>query len=153
MPKRSAGVLLFRKSASGVEVLLGHPGGPFGAKRDDGAWSIPKGEFEEGEAPLDAAKREFEEEMGSAAAGVFIPLEPIRQSSGKTVYAWALEGDFDVAQHKSNTFQMEWPPRSGHQRDFPEVDRAAWFDIETARRKILGGQAGLLDQLLQKLAV
>ena len=128
-----------------------HPGGPFWANKDDGAWSIPKGEFDEDEDPLDAARREFEEETGSAPSGDVIPLEPLRQSSGKVVYAWAVRGDFDPGTLKSNTFSMEWPPKSGRQQDFPEVDRAAWFAIEAAERKILKGQAALLRQLREKL--
>ena len=150
MAKKSAGLLLFRESAAGLEVLLVHPGGPFWAKKDDGAWSIPKGEFGDDEEALTAAKREFEEEMGAPPAGEFIPLEPLRQPGGKLVFAWALQADFDTAQLKSNMFSMEWPPKSGRQQEFPEVDRAGWFPMETARMKILKGQAGLLDQLLDR---
>ena len=128
-----------------------HPGGPFWAHKDDGAWSIPKGEFDDDEDPLDAARREFEEETGSAPSGDVIALEPLRQSSGKVVYAWAVRGDFDPATLRSNTFSMEWPPKSGRQQEFPEVDRAAWFAIEAAERKILKGQALLLRQLREKL--
>jgi predicted NUDIX family NTP pyrophosphohydrolase len=149
--KKSAGLLLFRETATGLEVLLVHPGGPFWAKKDDGSWSIPKGEFEEGEEPLAAAKREFEEEMGVPPSGEFLPLKPLKQPSGKLVFAWALRSDFDPSSLKSNTFSMEWPPKSGRQREFPEVDKAAWFDMETARRKILKGQAPFLDQLLVSL--
>ena len=148
MSKKSAGLLLFRETIAGLEVLLVHPGGPFWAKKDDGSWSIPKGEFEDGEEPLAAAKREFEEEMGVPAAGEFMPLKPLKQPSGKLVFAWALRSHFDPSSLKSNTFSMEWPPKSGWQREFPEVDKAAWFDVETARRKILKGQAPFLDQLL-----
>jgi len=147
MPKKSAGLLLYRVNTSGLEVLLVHPGGPFWAKKDDGCWSIPKGEFGDDEEPLAAAKREFEEELGAQAAGDFIPLEPIRQPGGKLVYAWAVRGDFDVSRLKSNTFSMEWPPRSGKLLEFPEVDRAGWFGMNAARRKILKGQTPLLDQL------
>ena len=150
MAKKSAGLLLFRESTAGLEVLLVHPGGPFWAKKDDGAWSIPKGEFGDDEEPLTAAKREFEEEMGAPPAGEFIPLEPLRQPGGKLVFAWALQADFDTAQLKSNVFSMEWPPKSGRQQEFPEIDRAGWFPMETARVKILKGQAGLLDQLLDQ---
>jgi len=133
-------------------VLLVHPGGPFWAKKDDGAWSIPKGEFEENEDPWDAAKREFEEETGVAPpTGDVIPLEPLRQPSGKIVYAWAVNADFDPAALKSNTFSMEWPPKSGRHQEFPEIDRAAWLLIEIAKRKILKGQAPFLDQLQDKL--
>jgi predicted NUDIX family NTP pyrophosphohydrolase len=146
---KSAGLLLFRETA-GLEVLLVHPGGPFWAKKDDGAWSIPKGEFAEGEEPLHAAKREFEEETGIPAVGDFIALEPLKQPSGKLVFAWAVRADFDPSRLKSNTFSLEWPPKSGRQQEFPEVDRAEWFNVEAARRKILKGQAPFLDQLLAK---
>ncbi len=151
MSKKSAGLLLFRETAAGLEVLLVHPGGPFWAKKDDGSWSIPKGEFEDGEEPLAAAKREFEEEMGVPATGEFMPLKPLKQPSGKLVFAWAVRSDFDPSRLKSNMFSMEWPPKSGRQREFPEVDKAARFDVETARRKILKGQAPFLDQLLVML--
>jgi len=148
MSKQSAGLLLFRQGAEGIEVLLAHPGGPFWAKKDDGSWSIPKGELEEGEDPLAAAKREFEEEMGLPPAGAFLPLQPLKQSGGKLVFAWAVRSDFDPSRLKSNRFSMEWPPKSGRRQEFPEVDRAAWFGVETARRKILKGQAPFLDDLL-----
>jgi predicted NUDIX family NTP pyrophosphohydrolase len=151
MSKRSAGFLLFREVSSHLEVLLVHPGGPFWAKKDEGAWSIPKGEFEENEDPLAAAKREFEEETGFAPTGEVIPLEPLRQPSGKLVYAWAMKGDFDPAELKSNTFSMEWPPKSGRHQEFPEIDRAAWLPIEAASHKILKGQAAFLVQLQEKL--
>jgi predicted NUDIX family NTP pyrophosphohydrolase len=147
VPKKSAGLLLFRGSAESLEVLLVHPGGPFWAKKDDGAWSIPKGEFPDGEEPLAAAIREFEEETGQSVAGDFIALEPIWQAGGKLVFAWAVRTDFDPSQLRSNLFQLEWPPRSGRQREFPEVDRAAWFDLELAKQKILKGQVPLLEQL------
>jgi predicted NUDIX family NTP pyrophosphohydrolase len=132
-----------------MEVFLVHPGGPFWAKKDDGAWSIPKGEFDEGEEPLDAAKREFREETGVVAEGEFRPLEPVRQSSGKIVYAWAVQFDLNSASVKSNVFSMEWPRGSGRLQEFPEIDRADWFKTQLARRKILKGQLGLLDQLEQ----
>jgi len=148
MPKKSAGLLLFRQDGEGLEVLLVHPGGPFWAKKDEGAWSIPKGEFEDAEDPLSAARREFEEETGARPDGEFIALQPLKQAGGKTVFAWAVREDFDPAKLLSSTFSMEWPPRSGRHREFPEVDRAGWFGIEAARRKILKGQAGFLDQLL-----
>jgi len=151
MPKKTAGLLLFRDGSGRLEVLLVHPGGPFWAKKDDGAWSIPKGQFEDDEDPLAAARREFEEETGSAPTGDVLPLEPLRQPGGKCVYAWAVRGDFDPGTLKSNTFTMEWPPRSGRQQEFPEVDRAAWFAIEEAERKILRGQVALLRQLRAKL--
>jgi predicted NUDIX family NTP pyrophosphohydrolase len=147
VPKKSAGLLLFRGSTESLEVLLVHPGGPFWAKKDDGAWSIPKGEFPDGEEPLAAAIREFEEETGQLVAGDFIALEPIRQAGGKIVFAWAVRADFDLSQLRSNLFQLEWPPRSGRQREFPEVDRAAWFDLASAKRKILNGQLPLLEHL------
>jgi predicted NUDIX family NTP pyrophosphohydrolase len=152
MAKTSAGLLLFREVAERLEVLLVHPGGPFWAKKDDGAWSIPKGEFEGDEDPLAAARREFEEETGFAAVvGDPIPLAPLRQPSGKIVHAWALRGDVDPSALKSNTFSMEWPPKSGRQQEFPEVDRAAWFSFEVAARKILRGQAGFLSELQDKV--
>jgi len=152
MAKKSAGLLLFRETSGDLEVLLVHPGGPFWAKKDDGAWSIPKGEFEEGEDPLQAAMREFEEETGTAPAGEAIPLESLRRSGGKLVHAWAMRGEFDPATLKSNRFAMEWPPKSGRQQEFPEVDRAAWFCIEDARRKMLKGQIPLLRQLQEKVS-
>ncbi len=153
MPRKSAGLLLFRKISGRLEVLLVHPGGPFWAKKDDGAWSIPKGEFEDDENPLAAAKREFREETGFAPDGESIPLEPLRQPSGKLVYAWAIEGDVDPAEVKSNTFSLEWPPKSGRYREFPEADRAEWFSVEAAGRKIAKGQAAFLVQLQEKLGV
>ncbi len=151
MPKKSAGLLLFREVSGQLQVLLVHPGGAFWAKKDDGAWSIPKGEFEDDEDPLSAAKREFREETGfTPPEGEFIPLQPIRQAGGKLVYAWAVNQDLDPAALKSNTFSTEWPPKSGRHREFPEIDRAAWFAIETATHKILQGQVPLLEQLLQQ---
>ena len=147
MPKKAAGLLLFRETSGHLEVLLVHPGGPFWAKKNEGAWSIPKGEIEEGEDPLEAAKREFREETGGTPTGEAIPLEPLRQRSGKIVHAWAMRGDFDPALLTSNSFTMEWPPKSGRQQQFREVDRAGWFAIEEAERKILKGQAALLRQL------
>ncbi len=148
---KSAGLLLFRETPEGVEVLLVHPGGPYWAKKDDGAWSIPKGEFRDDEEPLAAARREFEEEMGRPVDGDFLPLEPLKQPSGKRVLAWAVDADFDPSALQSNTFSMEWPPKSGRQQQFPEVDRAAWFDIHAAKQKILKGQAPFLDQLIARL--
>ncbi|MDO8691153.1 MAG: NUDIX domain-containing protein [Dehalococcoidia bacterium] len=147
MPKKSAGLLMYRDASGPIEVFLVHPGGPFWAKKDDGAWSIPKGEFADDEDPLAAAKREFQEETGFAALGDFQPLEPLRQPSGKTVFAWAVQGDADPVGLKSNTFSIEWPPGSSRLQEFPEVDRAGWFTIEAARRKLLKGQVGFLDQL------
>jgi predicted NUDIX family NTP pyrophosphohydrolase len=148
MAKKSAGLLLYRLGLEGLEVLLVHPGGPFWARKDDGAWSIPKGEFVDGENPLSAAQREFEEETGARPSGEFVQLAPLKQPGGKLVYAWAVGADFDTASLKSNTFSMEWPPRSGRHSEFPEVDRAAWFGMDEARRKILKGQAGFLDQVI-----
>ena len=147
MPKQSAGLLLFRETGGQLEVLLVHPGGPFWAKKDAGAWSIPKGEFEKDEDPLAAAMREFEEETGCTVAGEAIPLKPLRQPGGKVVYAWAMKADFDPAHLRSNTFTMEWPPKSGNHKEFPEIDRAAWFSLEDAGHKILKGQSGFLAQL------
>lgn len=152
--KRSAGILLFRRGASGPEVLLVHPGGPYWAKRDQGAWSIPKGEIEDGEEPRECALRELAEELGPApeiAAEQLVDLGSIRQRAGKVVEAWAAEADFDPARLSSITFAMEWPPRSGAEREFPEVDRAEWFDPDEARRKILPAQEPLLDRLLERL--
>jgi predicted NUDIX family NTP pyrophosphohydrolase len=147
MPKKSAGLLLHREKRGSLEVFLVHPGGPFWAKKDDGAWSIPKGEFGADEEPLDAARREFREETGLVVAGEYLPLTPIRQTGGKTVYAWAVRGDADAATAESNTFSMEWPPGSGKMREFPEIDRADWFEIDVAKRKILKSQLPLLEQL------
>jgi len=141
---------MYRRRAAGLEVLLVHPGGPNWAKKDAGVWSIPKGEFEEGEDALDAAKREFREELGVAPAGDFIPLTTVQQSEYKTVHAWAFEGDCDTSSIVSNTYTLEWPPRSGKQKEYPEVDRAAWFTIGAARSKILRGQVPLLDELQKR---
>jgi predicted NUDIX family NTP pyrophosphohydrolase len=152
LPKASAGLLMFRRCATEPEVLLAHPGGPFWTKRDLGAWSIPKGEFAPGEDPLAAARREFAEETGIVPEGEFIPLSPRRQRSGKVVYAWAFEGDCDPLAIVSNTFVMEWPPRSGRQQAFPEVDRAAWFPLDEARRRLVSGQVGLVEELAELLA-
>jgi len=151
--KRSAGIVLYRRTPRGLEVLLVHPGGPFWARKDEGAWSIPKGEFEDGDDPLAAARREFEEEVGMPAEGEFLPLSPIRQRGGKVVEAWGLEGDFDPANLESNTFTMEWPPRSGRQETFPEVDRADWFTIDKMRIKLNSAQVALVEELLGLLGV
>jgi predicted NUDIX family NTP pyrophosphohydrolase len=150
MPKRSAGVLLFRRVRGEIEVLLAHPGGPFWKNKDDGAWSIPKGEYGDNEDPFSAATREFAEEIGLTPTGDFIPLGEIRQPGGKVVTAWAVEGDFDPRLLRSNTFSMRWPPDSDKLREFPEIDRAQWFPLEVARRKILKGQAELLERLAQQ---
>jgi predicted NUDIX family NTP pyrophosphohydrolase len=152
MPKMSAGLLLFRRRQGLVEVFLVHPGGPFWAKKDDGAWSIPKGEYNQGEDVLAAARREFAEETGFAIEGKLISLGETKQPGGKIVKAWALEGDCDESQIRSNLFSMEWPPRSGKVKEFPEVDRAAWFNLETARVKLLKGQIGFLDKLTAHLS-
>jgi len=147
MAKKSAGLLMYRRRQSGLEVFLVHPGGPFWARRDEGAWSIPKGEYASGEDPLDTARREFQEETGFEGEGDFIPLTPRKQPSGKVISAWALEGDCDASLIKSNTFSMEWPPRSGRQQEFPEVDRAGWFTVPAAKEKILKGQVPFLNEL------
>ena len=150
MAKTSAGILMYRKQGR-IEVFLVHPGGPFWVKKDDGAWSIPKGEFSEGEDALEAAKREFQEETSFVVKGDFQPLVPVKQPGGKTIYAWSIEGDADAAALKSNTFSLAWPGSSGKIQEFPEVDRAAWFSIEDARRKITKGQVPLLDQLESRM--
>ncbi len=147
MSFRSAGILLYRRRAGRIEVLLVHPGGPFWAKRDLGAWSIPKGEFGAGEEPEAAARREFAEELGAEVAVPLIPLGDVRQKGGKVVVAFAAGGDFEPATMQSNMFEMEWPPRSGRKQTFPEVDRAEWFDLDSAREKIIAGQLPLLDRL------
>lgn len=151
MTKRSAGILLFRKSGEHLEVLLVHPGGPYWAKKDLGAWSIPKGEHSEGEDALVVAKREFEEELGVAFVGSPRELGSVTQRGGKVVTAWAVEGDFDPSRLRSNTFTMEWPPKSGRQREFPEVDQAAWLEISEARRKMHDAQTEFLDRLIALL--
>ncbi len=149
---QSAGVLLYRGVGEAVEVLLVHPGGPFWAGKDEGAWSIPKGEFDAAEAAADAARREFAEETGVTLNGEFVALAPVRQPSGKVVHAFAVAGDLDVASIASNTFELEWPPRSGRMQSFPEIDRAAWFTLEEARRKIVKGQRPILDDFAARLA-
>jgi len=151
MPKASAGLLLYRRRHNQLEVFLVHPGGPFWRKRDEGAWSIPKGEYETGEEPLGAAQREFAEETGVRPQGPFLELTPVRQKAGKTVRAWAVEGDCDPSRIRSNTFSVEWPPGSGQQQEFPEVDRAAFFPLAQARKKINAAQVALLDELARKL--
>jgi predicted NUDIX family NTP pyrophosphohydrolase len=151
MPSRSAGILLWRRSAGTPQVLLVHPGGPFWAKKDFGAWSIPKGEFSEGKDPEAAARREFFEELGAEISGPLTTLGEIRQAGGKRVLGYAAEGDFDCAALKSNSFEMEWPPRSGRRQSFLEVDRAEWLSLEAAREKILAGQLPFLDRLAEVL--
>jgi predicted NUDIX family NTP pyrophosphohydrolase len=154
MPKaRSAGILMYRWREQSPEFLLVHPGGPFWAKKDIGAWSIPKGLFEDGEDPSRAARREFEEETGHRPDGELLELGSFKQPSGKIVLAWALEGDFDVGAFRSNVFSLEWPPRSGRLQEFPEADRAAWFDPATALRKITKGQVEVVQALLEVLNV
>ena len=148
MPKQSAGLLIYRRHGATIEVFLVHPGGPFWAKKDLGVWSIPKGEYEASEKPLDAAIREFHEETGFTASPPFVALGTIKQSGGKVVSAWACAGEYVPSRIRSNTFTMEWPPRSGQQREFPEVDRAAWFDMDQAREKILPVQRQFLDALV-----
>jgi predicted NUDIX family NTP pyrophosphohydrolase len=152
MPKKSAGLLLYRQRGGGAEVFLVHPGGPYWSKKDAGSWSIPKGEFGDQEEPLEAARREFREETGLEPAGKYHPLAPIRQAGGKIVVAWAVGGDADAREFKSNTFRMEWPKGSGKMREFAEVDRAEWFPIKAARVKILKSQISLLDELEQFLS-
>ena len=147
MPRLSAGLLMYRIKDGVLQVLLAHPGGPYFVNKDDGAWTIPKGEPDADEDLLVTAQREFEEETGLKPQGPFVPLTPIKQKGGKIVHAWAFEGDCDPAACMSNTFTLTWPPHSGRQQEFPEIDRAEWFDLATARTKIKGGQEGLIDEL------
>ncbi len=147
MSKKSAGLVLYRFRDNLPEVLLVHPGGPFWTKKDVGAWSIPKGELDEDENPLDAAKRETEEETGIRAEGKFLELTPVKQKSGKLVFAWAVKADVDTADIKSNLFEIEWPPKSGHKKSFPEIDKAEWFKTDAAKSKIIPGQAALIEEL------
>ena len=149
--KSSAGLLLYRIREAAIEVLLVHPGGPYWKNKDEGAWSVPKGEFLAAEDPLVAARREFFEETGIAIEGELYPLKPLRQPGGKIIHAWAVAGDLDPATIVSNTFEIEWPPRSGRLQSFPEIDRGAWFSLPEARRKILRGQVPLLEELAQML--
>ena len=151
MKKRSAGILAWRSGADGPEVFLVHPGGPFWKNKDDGAWSIPKGEIDPDEEPLSAAQREFQEETGQKVGGTFTPLTPVKIASGKVIEAWAIEHELDASAIVSNSFEIEWPPRSGKKQAFPEVDRAAWFSGPIALQKITRGQVPLLVQLLEKL--
>jgi predicted NUDIX family NTP pyrophosphohydrolase len=150
MAKQSAGILLYRRKNEQLEVLLVHPGGPFWAKKDRGAWSIPKGEYEEEDA-LAAAKREFEEETGFPMVGETLALDQQKQKGGKVIDAWAVEGDLNPDELRSNTFEMEWPPKSGKHQRFPEIDRAAWLPVETALEKINPGQAAFILELMEKL--
>ena len=151
MPERSAGILVFRRKPNTVEVFLAHPGGPFWAKKDDHAWSIPKGLYTEAEDPLAAAKREFEEETSMSIDGRFLPLGEFRQPGGKLITVFAIEAEVDEGRVKSNHFEMEWPPKSGRRQSFPEIDRAQWFDIETAARKLHKGQVPILQALAGEL--
>jgi predicted NUDIX family NTP pyrophosphohydrolase len=151
MAKTSAGILLYKRKNDELQVFLVHPGGPFFVNKYEGAWSVPKGELEEGEDALAAARREFEEETGCRPEGKFIPLSPVKQKGGKIVLAWAVDGDCDADAIRSNTFTIEWPPKSGRMRDFPEVDRAGWFTDEEAKKKINPAQAALVDELVSKL--
>ncbi|HEY7050984.1 MAG TPA: NUDIX domain-containing protein [Mycobacterium sp.] len=153
MPKRSAGLLLYRIRDGVTEVLIGHPGGPFWARKDDGAWSILKGEYGDGEEPWDVAQREFFEETGlKPPAGPRLEFEPVRQPSGKVLTAFAVRGDLDVTDARSNTFEMEWPKGSGRMREFPEIDRVQWFSVDEARVKLLTGHRVILDRLTAQLA-
>lgn len=149
-PKQSAGILLYRQKKS-IEFLLAHPGGPFWKNKDAGSWSIPKGEFLENEEPLAAAIREFGEETGIVLTGKFIELQPVKQASGKMVFAWALESDPVLDNFQSNTFEMEWPPGSGKKQVFPEIDRVEWFDAHTSKEKIIPAQQAFIDELVQLL--
>ena len=151
MQKKSAGIILYRFRNSKFEVLLVHPGGPFWVKKDLGAWSIPKGEFTDEETPLDAAIRELYEETGCQISGDFIALTPRKQKNGKVIYAYAIEHDFDVELLKSNTFKIEWPPKSGKEQEFPEIDRAEWFNYETCRQKLNEVQAEIIEELANQL--
>ncbi len=152
MAKKSAGLLMYRRRHGVLEVFLVHPGGPFWAGRDLGSWSIPKGEYGPHETPLDAARREFGEETACPSADDLLPLMPLKQRSGKIIAAWAFQGDCDPEASRSNTFTLEWPPGSGRQVEFPEVDRAAWFPLEEAKAKISQGQVGFLEELERILA-
>lgn len=152
MLKKSAGLLLYRFQQQTLQILLVHPGGPFWAKKDDGVWSIPKGEFDDNEEPLKAALREMKEETGVAVQGSFTELTVVKQKSGKLIYAWALQHDIDASNIISNTFDMEWPPKSGKLKSFPEVDKAQWFTLDEALIKIVAGQAPLLFELQTKLS-
>jgi predicted NUDIX family NTP pyrophosphohydrolase len=149
--KQSAGLLVYRRGPDGTEVLLVHPGGPFWKNKDDGVWSIPKGEFDQSEDALAGAKREFQEETGLMIDGDFKPLASVKQKSGKIVHAWAVEADCTVSTVRSNTFSMEWPPKSGRMQEFSEIDRAEWFSLDRARTKIHSGQTPLLDEFMRRL--
>lgn len=149
--KKSAGLLVYRKLLHELQVMLVHPGGPFWKNKDTGAWSIPKGEFTDEEEPLAAAKREFEEETNLQVSGKFLPLTPVKQKSGKLIYAWAVQNNMDVSSIKSNLFEMEWPPKSGNMQSFPEIDKAGWFKVEQAKEKMIPGQFAFIEELQQLL--
>lgn len=151
--KRSAGLLMYRRTPEGLQVLLAHPGGPYWVHKDEGAWTLPKGECEPGEDPLAAAQREFAEETGFEPVPAFVPLGELRQKSGKLVIAWAFEGDCDPVQLKCNPFEMEWPPRSGRMQSFPEIDRIGWYSLEQAQHKLIAGQVPFLHSLQRQLAL
>jgi len=151
MSQKSAGIVLYRIQNKSLEVFLVHPGGPYWSKKDEGAWSIPKGEINEDEEPLAAAKREFQEETGIKISGEFIQLNPVKQKGGKIVYAWAIEGDIDPQKIKSISFEIEWPPRSGKMKSFPEIDKAAWFQLSDAQKKIIEAQSALIKELESKI--
>lgn len=151
MAKQSAGILLYRINNNNLQIFLVHPGGPFWKNKDAGAWSVPKGEFLDDEDALLAARREFQEETGSGIDGHFIKLKPVKQKSGKTIHAWAVEGDINETSIISNTFSLEWPPKSGKITEVPEIDKAGWFNVETAKEKINEAQAGLIDELAATL--
>jgi predicted NUDIX family NTP pyrophosphohydrolase len=151
MSRKSAGIVLFRRRSEGIEFFLVHPGGPFWKNKDAGAWSVPKGEFNDNEYPLAAAIREFEEETGTIIEGDFIQLSPVKLKSGKTIYAWALENDIDPVSFRSNLFEMEWPPHSGKKQEFPEIDKAEWFSLEQVFNKINTSQVALIEELISML--
>src|SRR3989344_9531404 len=151
MAKLSAGIFVYRRGENGLEVFIAHSGGPFFAKKDEGAWSVPKGEYDEGEDAYEAAHREFREEIGQEINGEAIELAPVTQKGGKIVRAWAIEGDIDPTQVKSNEFEMEWPTRSGKKQSFPEIDRAEWFSPEEAKKKVRPAQAAFIDELVSRL--
>ena len=151
MAKQSAGIVAYRKAGGKYEILLVHPGGPYWAKKDLHSWSIPKGEFEAEEEPFEAAKREFREETGFEIEGKFIDLDPVKQAGGKIIHSWAVEAHIDTSRIKSNNFEMEWPPKSGNYKEFPEVDKAGWFSLKRAKEKIIRGQLPFLEQLEKKL--
>lgn len=153
MPVLSAGILLFKRVDESIRIFLVHPGGPFYVRKDIGSWSIPKGEFSEDQNALAAAIREFQEETGFTIEGTFIPLTLVNQSKHKTVYAWAVEGEIDAKNIHSNTFNLEWPPKSGNIQDYPEIDRGEWFTVDEAKQKILKGQINFIDQLLDLLKI